>query len=438
MDPTSSKPVVLKPGPRRRRRHPVRVTVLTLLVVLSFTAGAGVDRVGWLGGSGAAADSSFTNIAQFQTLEETYNAIRAHYVDSKDITDAELLYGAASGMVNALGDTGHSTFLTPDEAKQQDQELNGELIGIGVYVDSSGMQPVVIAPIPDSPAMRAGIKSGDTIVAINGTETRTTDPSQWTTMIRGDAGTPVTLTIEHAGATTTEDVKITRAKIKVNPVSWKMLPDHVAWIQLTEFSTGAGDQIELALTAAKKAGAKGVILDLRNNPGGYVSEADKVASQFMPKGSVLFKEQDRSGDVSSYRTTGSNGAWLKGPLVVLVNGNSASAAEIVSASLHDNKRATLIGETTVGMGTVLTPYTLSDGSQAVLGVSIFLAPSGQQIWKKGVTPDKEVGLKAGIMATMTQEFEGDTVTIAEIKQAQDQQLLSGYSYVVNLLSPATS
>lgn len=437
MDPTQSKSVVLKAAPRRRR-HSLRATVLTLLVILSFTAGAGVDRIGWLGSSGASAGSSFTDIPQFQTLVETYDAIRAHYVDSKDISDEELLYGAASGMVNALGDTGHSTFLTPEEAKQQDQELNGELIGIGVYVDSSGDEPVVIAPMPNSPAMKAGIESGDTIVAINGTETRTTDPSQWTSNIRGEAGTDVTLTIKHAGATTTENVTVKRAKIKIDPVSWKMMPGGVAWIELSEFSTGAGDQLAKALVAAKKAGAKGVILDLRNNPGGYVSEADKVASQFLPKGSVLFKEEERSGDVSSFRTTGGQGEWQQGPLVVLVNGNSASAAEIVSASLRDNKRATLIGETTVGMGTVLTPYTLSDGSQAVLGVSIFLAPSGQQIWKKGVTPDKEVELKEGVMASMTQEFQSDSVTIDQVKQAEDQQLLAGYNQVVSLLAPAHS
>lgn len=436
MDQSQSeqRPVTLVRAARTRRR-PVRATVLTLLIVLSFTAGAGIDRVGWLGG-GASADTSFTNIPQFKTLEETYSAIRAHYVDSKDVTDAQLLYGAASGMVNALGDTNHSTFLDPQQAKETEQELNGDLIGIGIYVDSTGEQPVVIAPIPGSPADKAGLKPGDTIVAIDGQQTRETDAATWTSAIRGKVGTSVTLTIKHAGATTTEDVSVKRAQIKVNPVSWKMLPDGVAWIQLSEFSTGAGDQVQKALSDAKAAGAKRVILDLRGNPGGYVSEANKVASQFMPKGTVLFKEKDASGDVSDYKTTGTNGQWLQGPLVVLIDGNSASAAEIVSASLRDNKRATLIGETTAGMGTVLVPYDLSDGSQAVLGISIFVAPSGTQIWKKGVQPTEEVGLKAGIQPSLTQEYTGTDVTIAEIQKLEDQQLLSAYDQITGQTKPA--
>lgn len=425
---TDERAATLRRAPRAKR-HPLRATVITLLIVLSFTAGAGIDRVGWLGGNGAAADTSFTSIPEFQTLEETYSAIRAHYVDSKDISDAQLLYGAATGMVNALGDNGHSTFLDPEQAKQTEQELNGQLIGIGIYVDSTGDQPVVIAPLPGSPAEKAGLKAGDIIVAIDGQPTRETDATTWTSAIRGKAGTPVKLTIKHAGATTTEDVTVERAEIKVDPVAWRMLPDGIAWIQLSEFSTGAGNQIEKALADAKAAGAKGVILDLRNNPGGYVSEANKVASQFMPKGSVLFKETDASGQSSDFQTSGTGGQWLNGPLVVLINGNSASAAEIVSASLRDNKRATLIGETTAGMGTVLVPFDLNDGSQAVLGVSIFVAPSGQQIWKKGVQPTTEVGLKSGVQPSLTQQFSGTDVSLAQLKSSDDQQLLAGFERV---------
>lgn len=414
--------------PARRLRMPdcLRPTVLVLFVITAFAGGVGVDRLALDGTHDATAATIFTELPEFAILEETYNAIRENYVQSDDISDKDLIYGASQGMVEALGDEGHSTFLSPEEAERNEASLRGELIGIGVYVDRTGPMPVVIAPIDNSPAYDAGIKSGDVIVAIDGTLTADMDEDEWTERIRGDAGTEVKLSILHQGDEEPYEVTITREKIRVQPVSWRMLPGDIAWIKLSEFSQGATDGLVVALSQAKAGGAKGVILDLRNNPGGFVFEAQNVGSQFLKDGSILFREQDREGKVTPVKTPGNSGEWLDGPVVVLVNEGSASAAEIVSSALRDNERATLIGETTFGTGTVLLPFELSDGSVVQLGTELWLTADGDQIWKKGVVPDKEVTLDEGSYPALPIDFTRPELTDNEFAALQDGQLAAGY------------
>ncbi|HZA91158.1 MAG TPA: S41 family peptidase, partial [Gemmatimonadales bacterium] len=252
------------------------------------------------------------------------------------------------------------------------------------------------------------------------------DEDEWTERIRGDAGTEVKLRLLHQGDEEPYEVTITREKITVQPVSWRMLPGDIAWIKLSEFSQGATDGLVVALSQAKAGGAKGVILDLRNNPGGFVFEAQNVGSQFLKDGSILFREQDREGKVTPVKTPGNSGEWLDGPVVVLVNEGSASAAEIVSSALRDNERATLIGETTFGTGTVLLPFELSDGSVVQLGTELWLTADGDQIWKKGVVPDKEVTLNEGSYPALPIDFTRPELTDNEFAALQDGQLAAGY------------
>jgi carboxyl-terminal processing protease len=378
---------------------------------------------------GATASTRLTTMPEFQVLEETYDAIRANYVLADDVTDEELMHGAASGMVESLGDTNHSTFLNPTEAEEFSRELDSELIGIGVQIDLTGPMPVIIAPIDGSPAWEAGIRPGDVIVSVDGVESARRDPGEVTDLIRGEEGTDVTLVLRHRDSDETYTVTITRSKITLEPVSYMMLPDNVLWLRIARFSTGTTEGVREALEWGKENGMTGVILDLRNNPGGYTSEAMGVGSQFLPAGSVLYKEQLSDGSVVDQTITQSGGAWLEGEMVVLINSGSASAAEIVSSGLRDNGRADLYGETTVGTGTVLSGFTLSDGSMALLGTKLWLTADGSEIWKVGVDPDVEVTQPVDELPALPIEFEGEQLSDDQLEATDDTQLQAGFGAI---------
>ncbi len=420
------------PGKRRFLSHAathLRIVVMATMVILAMGAGIGVDRYLIAGTSAGQSTKSIQNIPQFDVLNETYQAIRENYVLSKDITDEQLAYGAASGMVTALGDTGHSTFLDPKQAKDFEDQSKGQLVGIGVQIDTTGALPKVIAPIANSPAAKAGILPGDTILSVDGKSLEGMDPSAASDLIRGAEGTKVTLELTHEGETKSYDVTITRARITIDPVSWAMMPNNVAWIFLSEFSSGATEQLQQALRDAKDQGAKGVVLDLRNNPGGLVFEAIGVASQFLPSNSPLFQEKDKDGNVKITKSVGSNGEWQEGPLVVLVNKGSASSSELVSSAIQDNKRAPLIGETTYGTGTVLQPFQLSDGSVALLGIRLWLSADGHQIYKKGVVPDTKISNEPGVLNALPTTFKNNALSDEDVKKLADNQLQTGYEEV---------
>jgi carboxyl-terminal processing protease len=413
-----------------------RSIVMSLMLLLAMGVGVGLDR--FLVETGiVGASTQLTNNDSFVVLEQTYDAIRNNYVLEADISDEELIYGAAKGMVDALGDEGHSTFLTPEEADAFEQSSRGELIGIGIQIDTTGDLPVVIAPIPNSPAFDAGIRPGDTILEIDGTSLEGTDPTEAADQIRGEAGTDVTLMLQRAGEEDSYEVTITRAKIRVNPVSWAMLPNDVMWLQVSEFSTGATEGVQKAVREAQALGATSIILDLRNNPGGLVFEAIGIASQFLPSGTPVYQEQDANGDTRTVKSVGSNGVWQDGPLVVLINENSASSSEIVSSSIRDADRGQLIGEKTFGTGTVLLPFELEDGSMAVLGTELWLTASGEQIYKHGVEPDIEASLEENIFPAIPVAYvEGDERVIAEDQWAtfKDTQLVTAHDEVQKVMA----
>lgn len=416
-----------------RRIGWVRRAALTLLLVFTFGAGIAVDRVVWEGGTGAGASSSLTDLPEFQTLQQTWDLIHDNYVDVEAIDNRTLLYGAARGMVEALGDTGHSTFLDPDQARAFEASSRGELIGIGVQLDFSTGRPIVVTPVDGSPADRAGIKARDVIVAIDGKPTERMSPARVAQLLRGDVGTTVTLTVERPESGVTFVVTLMRERIKLDPVSWSMLPDRVALIRLSEFSVGATDGVKDALKRVKARGARALILDLRDNPGGLVFEAIGVASQFMPEGTPIYLYQDREGPARPVRTVGT-GLGLDLPMAVLVNGGSASSAEIVGVALRDSGRAVLIGERTFGTGTVLMPYQLDDGSILLLGTAFWLTPNGEQIWRRGVEPDLTVELPAS--AAPHRPGADRRVSAEEFAAIEDAQLQRAFDEVTTLLADA--
>lgn len=405
--------------------------MIAILLVLSTSFGAllgsGLDR-----SDGATAATMLTQIPEFQIIEETYDAIRKNYVLSDDITDEDLIYGASRGMVEALGDEGHSTFLDPQEAIDFQRSSRGELIGIGIRIDTSGPQPIIIAPIDGSPAFEAGIRPGDVVISVDGVEALEVGAEEAANLIRGEEGTEVTLVLRHQEELEPYEVTLTRQRIDVDPVSYVMLPNDVLWLRVSQFSAGATEGVVEALRYGNEQGMAGVLLDLRNNPGGLVFEAIGIGSQFLPEGSVLYQEQNSDGSVHEVRTIGAEGQWQTGDLVVLINEGSASASEIISSGVKENDRGTLYGETTFGTGTVLLPFDLSDGSVALLGTKLWLTASGSEIWKRGVEPDFAVSLEPGVAPKLPFEFDEAALTDDQLATLDDGQLLRAYEELVAL------
>lgn len=422
-----------RPGTGQRRRGSLmrmsRTIAMSFMLLFAVGVGVGLDRLAIHTGL-VDASSQFTNSANFQILEETYDAIRNNYVLEAEISDEELVYGASRGMVEALGDTNHSRFMDPEEAIQFEQSSRGELVGVGIQIDTESSPPIIISPIPNSPAFEAGIQPGDIILEVDGVATSEMTSEEVGNNIRGEEGTDVTLTLRHAGETESYEVTITRAKIDVAAVDWAMLPDGVLWIQLSGFTVGATEEVQEALRQGEQLGMTGVILDLRNNGGGLVFEAMGIASQFLPDGTPLFQEVNAQGETQVVSTVGSNGLYQDGPLVVLVNNYSASASEIVSSAVMESGRAPLLGETTSGTGTVLLPFELSDGSMALLGTELWLTGQGNDVYKKGVTPSEEIFLPADAFPAMPMLVAGAdedrNVTEQEFDAVEDIQLQAAW------------
>jgi carboxyl-terminal processing protease len=324
---------------------------------------------------------------------QALDVVSNNYVDQEDIHPKKETYGAIRGMLDTLGDDGHTRFLTPEERKQNDQSLSGTYVGIGVQLEEKKGDIVVAAPIQDSPAEKAGIRADDVLVAVDGKSVRGDDVSEVVDKVKGPVGTEVELTVLHDGKKRTYDLR--RAEIDSPVVSWVMIPDSdVAVVLLSSFSDNSAEELQDAFGKARAAGAKRFILDLRNNPGGRLDQAVEMAGYFLKPGSVVYIRKDASGKREEIKVEG-DPASTNAPLAVLVNGGSASSAEILAGALRDNGRATVIGETTYGTGTVLSEFVLRDGSSILLGVAEWLTPDGDFIRETGIEPDIKVPLKNG-------------------------------------------
>ncbi len=332
--------------------------------------------------------------SDFGVFWQALKITRDNFVDTSKLTDQNLTWGAIRGMVDALGDTGHSIFLTPDQLKAEQQSLQGKLTGIGVIVDSRSGVPIVVSVIDGSPAAAAGIRPGDTIVAIDGQPVQRMTVDQVVNAIRGPAGTSVTLTIQHAGDTATTEIALVRQEITIPVVSWTVVPGtKIADIRVVQFSAGAGGATRNAIQAAKDAGATKIVMDMRGNPGGFVAEAVDLASQFIGD-AVVYEEKDRSGAIKPVNST-SGGIAADVPMDVLVDFGTASSSEIFAGAVQGNNRGKIVGVQTFGTGTVLGTFNLPDGSAIRLGIIEWLTPKGETIFNKGITPDVVVELPTG-------------------------------------------
>lgn len=401
----------------------VRQLFLILIVLLlvsgsAFTAGVATERSGLLPGSIRTGPPEL--VEQFSIFWQAWDLVQNRFVDRSVVDPTNMTYGAIEGMLAALGDTGHTRFMTPDEASFQRSDISGQFFGIGAELGQKDNYPIIVAPLDGSPAQAAGIQAGDILVAVDGQQVAGMSLDRVVRMVRGPEGTQVTLTVIHPGEMSLTEIAIIRARIQLRPVSWGMIPGtKVALIRISQFTANVNRELIDALKAMRSAGAEAMVVDVRSNTGGLLDQCIAVTSQFLASGNVLL-EQDAQGNRKAEPVT-PGGQATDLPLVVLVNRGTASAAEIFAGAVQDNRRGQVVGETTFGTGTVLSSFPLSDGSALLLGTSQWLTPSGRQIWKQGIEPDVKVALSGGV-TPVTPRTLGE-MSPDQLRSSSDAQLL---------------
>lgn len=324
----------------------------------------------------------------FGLFWETWNKVMANYVGSPSAQD--MVYGAIKGMVSSLGDP-YSQFMDPTDTKAFNEDLSGQIQGIGAEISQKDNQIVIVAPIAGSPAEKAGLKAGDQIMAIDDQVTTNMSLDDAITKIRGAAGTKVKLLINRSGFSQPQEFTITCDVITIKSVQWEM-KGNIGYIQISQFDTDTSDLIKQATTELAAKNPKGIVLDLRDDPGGYLNAAIDVSSLFMNRG-VVVQEKSKDGHVEQLKTT-LNSVFANTKVVVLINGGSASASEIVAGALRDARGAELVGENSFGKGSVQEIDNLPDGSALKITVAKWLTPDGSTIDKVGLKPDVGIGLTA--------------------------------------------
>lgn len=320
----------------------------------------------------------------FSLFWQAYDKLKQNYLGQIDAQ--KLLYGAITGAFNSVGDP-YTVFLSPDDTKSLNSDLTGELEGVGLKMGILDNVPAVIAPLPGSPAQKAGLKPKDKIVKVDNQSTQDMTLDAVVARIRGKAGTEVVLTILREGETQTRDIKITRAQINVQTVEVTYQND-IAIVSINEFGTDTSSEFDKAAKEISDKNINKVVIDLRDNPGGLLDSAISVAGQIFPQDTLVTYEQGR--DYKNELKTSGDGLLKNAKISVIVNAGSASAAEILAGAIKDHNRGKLIGQKTFGKGTVQQLEPLSSGSSAKITVAKWLTPNGQNIDKNGIEPDISV------------------------------------------------
>ncbi len=432
---SDNNPLIL-PNARTRQPHPDsnhpsrkifgQIMLTITLLVIAFLSG-------WFGHLAFANSFDASNQSQFYAhlTQQAWTDIDQNYVDRKAVNYKQMSYQAISAMLDVLGDKGHTRFFTPSDVQTLKQDLSRTYTGFGIYLrqdQDHTKQIIITSTIPDSPAAKAGLKRGDIIMAVNGVSIAGKDYATVHSLIHRAASKSVAITVQRLSTHQTLTIRVTGPEItEPNVILHYIVEDHIAHIQIVQLAKGVADQLKDALIEVKKLGATSIILDLRDDPGGYVQEAIDVASKLMARGNVLLV-QDSKGQRTTYAVSG-NAINTSIPIVVLINNNTASAAEMIPGALKDNNRAIIVGTTTVGTGTVLQEFDLADGSAILLGTGEWLTPKGHFIRGLGITPNIYVSLSANIIPLTSNDENAEHLTEQQILSSGDTQMVAAIRYL---------
>lgn len=318
-------------------------------------------------------------------FSEVYSYVRQAYVDPSKTGSKELIYGAINGMLQTLHDP-FTRFMTPQANKEMETELSGSFGGLGIIISVKDGKLVVVSPMEDTPAYKMGIKADDWITHIEGTSTQGITIQEAVSKLRGPKGTQVTITITRRGEPNPLSFTITRDIIKVKSVKGEIVEDKIAYIRITGFNNNTVSEFDGVLKEISNLNPEYIILDLRNNGGGTLQASVGVSGRFFPQNTLVVYTQGREG-TPQIRYVSENGEKIKSKVIVLINGGTASGAEILAGALKDHKRAILIGKKTFGKASVQTVYNLSDGSGLALTTAHYYTPAGNLIHNKGIEPN---------------------------------------------------
>ena len=375
---------------KKNKSSLIKIAEVGILVIVFFTIGIALGSYSFNSKPLLNADSTLTSTTtiDFQLLTKVYETIKQKSLFKNQISDKDLFYGTLRGMVESLNDP-YSEFMTPDENNDFQSEISGKFEGIGIEMGLRDGVLTVIAPLENTPAQKAGLKAGDKILEVDGKSTNNLSLSEVQKLIRGPKGTKVNLTIENENGK--NQVEITRDVIKITSVESKYLNNDIALLKIHNFYEPAVSEFRKEALKIFFSGKNKIILDLRDNPGGYFDSAIEIAGWFMPKGSIVAKENDGINTfVCDNCTTNGLGLFSNYKVVVLVNNGSASASEILAGALRDNRGIKIIGEKTFGKGTIQELIPLDNSASLKLTIAKWLTPNETDINETGIIPDIEI------------------------------------------------
>ena len=359
-----------------------------LLLALGSILVMGGFGIGYfLGVNDVACDVCPPEDLNFSLFWEALDTLKQNFVEPERISDDDIIFGAISGMVGSLGDP-YTIFLDPEDTETFFEDITGRFEGVGMEIGIRNNILKIIAPLEGTPAQKAGLRAGDQIIKVDGNLTVELSLDEAVSLIRGPRGTTVTLTVFRESWDSPRDIEVKRALIKIPSLKWELMEGNIAYIKIYQFSREATFDFPQIALRALASGAEKIVLDLRNNPGGYLDVARDIAGFFLERGDVVVIED--FGDEQQEYKAGGTSVFLDYPIVVLINEGSASGAEILAGALRDNRDIMLIGETSFGKGSVQQLEELTGGSSLKVTTAKWLTPKGETISEVGLRPDIEV------------------------------------------------
>ncbi len=364
-------------------RQNLVLVFLIIIILVVFSLGF------WFGRSQVVCEVCPPQNVDFSLFWEAWKKLEDKFVDKRKLNTQEMIYGAISGMVKSLDDP-YTVFLKPEDTERFMEDVKGSFEGVGMEIGIRKGQLQVIAPLEGTPAQKAGLRAGDIIMKVNGKPTTDMTIEEAVNLIRGPKGTEVTLTILREEWGETKDIKIVRGVIEIPSLKWELKENNIAYLKLYNFTEKAAFDFNKAAIEILASPAEKIILDLRNNPGGYLEVAQNIAGWFLLKGEIVAIEEFGGGkERNEYKAEG-NAKLSTYPIVVLINKGSASGSEILAGALRDNRQVLLIGETSFGKGSVQELEKLRGGSSLKITIAKWLTPKGESISDKGLEPDIKV------------------------------------------------